>query len=289
MELPIAKQQYMPSIEAFVRAIKRNNATLAQMTSEETVLDGAVLYSSAKGPTIACANFASDLRIGPDTDAGATIAEPSESELAAARTLLDGIRSHFSERNARCHWLESASHQWSPALKKVLLDSGAHVSDWHLLMLDRPGPKDGAKINAEIQVIPARAAYEETRSLLRAMATEEHRLSGAVAEQFTETIVDQLDEPRLEMFIGRHNQQPVGIVGLLTLGNLAVLWPAFTPIAGRGKGVAGTLMFHALEFCKRAQFEQLILDRHDGCPAIPFYSNLGFKSVTTFQRFHLPR
>ena len=289
MELPIAKQQYMPSIEAFVRAIKRNNAILARTAAEETAVDGGVLYSNENRPSTPCANFTSDLLVGPDVEAGAAPADPTAADLAAARALIETVTAHFAERQARCHWLESTSHQWSPALLRVLQDSDAHASMWHLLMLDRPGPTANARVNNDIQVIPARAAYAEARKLFLTMANEEYRLSGAHAEQFADAMIDQLDEPRLDMFLGRLNQQPVGIVGVLTLGNLGVLWPAFTPIAGRGKGVAGTLMQHTLEFSRRAMFEQLLIDRHDGCPAIPFYTGVGFKPIATFQRFHLPR
>jgi len=286
MELPISKQSYLPSTDTFVRAIKRANAIHARPMAEETAIDGAVIYSNAARPKVAAANFASDLQIG---SAGAAGGEPDAGELAAARALLASIQSHFSQHGSRCHWLEAASHQWTPALRAALHEANAHASDWHVLMMDRPGPVAGARVNQEVQVIPARAAYAETRSLFVTMANEEHRFSGDDAERFADAMIDQLDEARLDMFLGRHNQQPVGIVGVLTLGNLGVLWPAFTPIAGRGKGVAGTLMQHTLEFCRRAMFEQLLLDRHDGCPAIPFYTNLGFKNIATFQRFHLPR
>jgi hypothetical protein len=289
MELPISKQSYLPSADTFIRAIKRANAIFARTGAEETAIDGAILYSDKNRPQVACVNYASDMQVGPDVAPGAAPSEPQAADIASAQSLLEAITDHFAKQNSRCHWFEATAQQWPPALLRVFHDLGAHDSKWHVLMLDRPGPVVDARVNKEIQIIPARAAYAEARALFLTMANEEHRLAGAPAEQFADAMIDQLDEPRLDMFIGRFNQRPVGVIGVLTLGNLAVLWPAFTPIAGRGKGVAGTLMQHTLEFSRRAQFEQLLIDRHDGCPAIPFYNNFGFKPVATFQRFHPPR
>ena len=113
------------------------------------------------------------------------------------------------------------------------------------------------------------------------MAAQEFNADPPLARDYADTMIDQLDEPRLELFLGRLDGQPVGVAGVTTLGQIGVIYPAYTDNNHRGKGIAATLMSHTLDHCARALMDQIVIERSDNCPSIGFYESLGFRGVVT--------
>ena len=81
---------------------------------------------------------------------------------------------------------------------------------------------------------------------------------------------------------GRIDRQPVGVGGVLTLGNIGVVQNLFTSPDHRGKGIAETLLHTIIDVCNRAQFEAVLVERAEGCWAIPFYESRGFAQVGSY-------
>lgn len=267
MELPIAKQSYLPSTEALVRALRRADMVLARTAAEEAELDSATVFTNPARPEVQMVNAAAEVRVPEGTTADAVLAE---------------IDAHFEQRGLRCLQWDAAEAEWPAPLRGALAARGCREEVWRLMLLDEPLPL--SRVNPRLQVIPGRAAYAELRRL-HAHAAKASGVSDDIAGQMADTRVDHHDEPRLESLLGRLDGTPVGLVNVLTLGNIGVITEIVTDPDSRRQGVASTLLDHALEFCKRALFEQVILGVADGCPARSLCEAAGFKAVAGFSIF----
>lgn len=272
MELPIAKQSYLPSTDALVRAIKRAGVVLARTLTEEEPLESATVFADTARAGVGLACIAADVRVPEGFDAAGAV---------------DEILTTFSRRGLQCETLDSADLIWPEGVGAALESKGYRAVTHHVYVLE--GYKPPAKLNPQLQVIPARSLFSVIPAFFAMLAKAEHGADDAAATRYAQALIDQLDEPRLDLFAGRLDGKIMGIAGVVTLGNLGVVYPAFTDPAARGKGVAGTLMDYLIDHCSRAQFERVLLDRVDGCPAIPFYESLGFKSVARYVRYERSR
>lgn len=268
MELPVAKQSYLPSAEVMVRTVKRAAVTLARTLTDETPIDAANLFIAPARACVPDANFASDVRLPDGTNAA---------------TVMKEIDDAYTQAGAKCAWMDAAEHVWPAPLASALEAAGYRAVTRLVFVLDAYTPPK--KVNAEMQVLPPRSVFAQFREFAKSEAQAEHRHAGADADVWSKSLLDRLDETRLELFVGRLAQQPVGYAGVLALGNYGVIFPAYTDPNQRGKAIAGTLMAHTIDFCQRSLFERVILERHEGCPAIPFYESLGFKKYASYVRY----
>ena len=172
---------------------------------------------------------------------------------------------------------------WPEDLAEALTNREYYAKAYHTFLLETYTPPDRQK--SDLQIIPIRAAYAQARQFYRRRAVTESRADHELAEHLADTRIDLLDEPRLSVLLGRLDGRPVGVAGVVTLGNIGVIDPAFTDPDYRGQGIARSLMAHVLEHCQRALFESVILRRSEGCWSIPFYESLGFRRVTSFTSF----
>ncbi|MCX5658279.1 MAG: GNAT family N-acetyltransferase [Planctomycetota bacterium] len=271
MELPIAKQSYLPSPDALVRGVKRANAVLARAIAGEEALPGATAFFDPARPGVDLANFAADLHVPPESDAANVVA---------------AVREHYRSHDLRCASLDSAESAWPAGLAGAAEAAGLRAVRWHVMLLQ--GYRPPARVNERLQIIPARAIYAQLPEIFGLFARLEHRADDAAAGLIARALVDQLDEQRLDLFVARLDGKPVGFAGVLGLGQMGVIQAAFTDPNCRGQSVGSTLMSHLLDHCGRALFEQVILERHEGCPSIPFYTGLGFTPVAEFVRYHTP-
>ena len=268
MELPIANHGSNRSADVLVRAAKRSGVIVSRALAEETSLPGATAFTNAERPQVAPANCVFDLTV------------PNGS---TAKTVIDDVTVHFQERGVPCHVLHAASQQWPEDLCHLLSDLEYRRATDDLLLLEQYEPPK--HLHAELQIIPIRAAYMEARRIYQLQAMAEKNADEATARHLADAQVDRLDESRLEVFLGRLRNHPVGVAGVMTLGNIGVIDPVFTDPEQRGSGIGHRLMAHVLDHCHRALFESVIVQRPDGCWSIPFYESLGFKRLAAFDSF----
>lgn len=273
MELPVAPQSYRPSPDALVRGIKRARAIFARTIASEDMLDGALAFADPNRPGVDLANAASELLLPAGLAPDAFVA---------------ALLAHYREKGVAPAWLDSAEAIWPAPLAAALEAAGFRPVGWQVFQLDVYRPP--AKRNDRLQIIPARAAYAQLLDFFELLAhAEHHPADDAHAHAIAQALLDRLDEQRFDAFLVRLDGRPVGFAGVLALGQMGVIDPAFTDPNCRGQSIGGTLMHYLVEHCARALFEQVVLERHDGCPSIPFYQGLGFKPVARFVRYHAPR
>ncbi|MCE9591243.1 MAG: GNAT family N-acetyltransferase [Planctomycetes bacterium] len=268
MELPIAKQSYLPTADALVRAIKRSATILARTLTEEVALDSATVFADPGRAGVSLAALAMDVRIPEGATAESAVGEVMEA---------------FTRVGVECQSLDSADHEWPAGMAAALEPRGYHPVTHSVYLLDQYKPP--TRTNDQIQIIPARSMYPALREHLAVQARAEYGADDVTTPRYVQAFIDYLDESRLDLFVGRLEGKIVGSIGVVTLGNMGVIYPAFTDPAARGKGVAGTLAHYLMDHCSRAQFERVLLDRVAGCPAIPFYESLGFKPIASYVRY----
>ncbi len=265
MELPIAKQTYLPPAVAMARAMLRAEATLARTTCEVTELEGFTAYTDAPRREVRMTNWAGDV---------ACDGSPAE--------LLDRIDAHFDAQGVRCWTLLSHDGAWSGAFLEAAAERGYSTRERWVYLLDRYVAPPEERMSQSLQVIPTRAAYGQARELMRVAAGQ---YQGAeVTDALAAALVDRLDEARLESFMGRLSGHAVGMLNVLALGQVGVIDQVFTHPYHRRGGVASRLMDHAMGFCRRALFEQVILEADRQSPASRMVERIGFKPITPLVR-----
>jgi len=262
MELPIATESYQPTTEALVRAAKRSRVALAHAIAELTQLDGCAAWTNPDRKGMRCANFAAEIT-----------------------SLDDDLFAHFRERDVSCHILECAQQQWPTDIAQAAQQAGYIAKTKLLFLLKRYQSPE--RRNEQLQILPARSIYPQLRAFYEDFARQGHGLDGQCVGELAGTMIDLLDEPQLELFVGRLDNVIVGAAGVVSLGNIGVINPAYTALDHRGKGVAASLVASVIEHCSRAQFEQVIIDRSLGCSSIPFYESLGFCRIAEYDQYVL--
>lgn len=270
MELPIAKESYLPSNEALVRAIKRVGIILARTLIDEVTLDSATLFADPGRRGVRLASMAKDVRVPQGETAERAVEE---------------ICGHFASAALVCDSWDSVDPLWSDDLADAITARGYAPVIHGVYRLEQYRPPN--RIASDVQVINARSVYGQLPDHLAFFAREEYGSDETTTPGYVRALTDYLDDPRLDLFVGRLNQRVVASAGVVTLGNMGVIYPAYVDPTARGKGVAGTLMDYLIDHCSRAQFEHVLLDRMEGCPSLSFYVGIGFKKITAYTRYEL--
>jgi len=272
MKLPVADQSYQPTTESLIRAVKRAGAILAQTVADETSLSsGATAFCTPGRPGVRFANLTTDLQVPESTCASA---------------VLDELVAHYDSQGVACLALDGTQSTWPDALAQAARQHGFEPTQKWLYRLERH--RVPQRRNDAVQIIPARAAYGQLPAFFRSMAHQGLGADPKLASDLAGAWIDQLDEPRLELFLGRLNGRLVGVAGVVGLGQTGVICPAYTDANHRRQGIAAALTNHTLDHCGRALMQQVILQRTARCPSVPFYESTGFKAIAPYVRYRRP-
>lgn len=288
MELTIAPQSYQPDGNALIRAIQSAASVLAR-----TVVDEQDITPHAGDPAVASAfvcparpgvravNFTAALELpAPDANANAN----------DATSLIASIDHHFTSQQATCQVLYPRQAILPKPLAEAAQAAGYEAVRRKVFLLTNY--KRPTSINEKVQIVPARAIYPQLPDFYKHMAKVEHTGDAQNAtdfpEHFAATMIDFLDESRLELLVARVDGKNLAAAGVLSLGQIGVIIPAWSDPQARGQGIAKTLMTHLLDFCARALFTQVIIDRSEHCTAVPFYQSLGFVAAAEYVKYRRP-
>ena len=249
-----------------MRAIGRAVVVLGRTVAEAITIGHATCLVCPDRPAVRAANFAAEIKV----------ASPADAELT-----LGQVQQHFARRGLICWALYAADGPSTRWIADVAVRDGYQATSRCVLRLERFAPEP---TDLRLQIIPARAAYRELRSLLTRWVGQAYDAGDRLVTDLTETFIDQLDEPRLDMFLGRVDRQPVVVAGVLSLGQVGVIQYAQGLLQEVGPKIATVLMSHLLEHCQRAQFEQVIVDLAAGSSQIRFFESLGFKVAGSYVR-----
>ncbi len=268
MKLPIVQPSDEPTAQALVRAIKRAGVILTRPVARETALTGATVFTQTERPGVHCANYATDVRV------------PNGYQ---ASQVVDEITDHFKQHGVRCYSLEAAEAQWPESLARLIESHAFYPVTKQVFLLERHTPTGQSQ--DRLQVIPARAAYGQLHTFYQSMARHQFQADPKLATAFAQTMIDRLDEPRLELCLGRLRGKPVCVAGVVTLGQIGVIIAPHTDVGYRDQGIETTMITHVLDACARALMTQVILERTQGCASISGYESIGFTTVTSYEKY----
>jgi len=290
MELPLAGNtagQLNPhasaqtSDDALVRALKRADVILARTGAEESYLTAATAYVDADRSKASLMNVAFDLRLSEEIT-------PSD----AIKEIVD----HFGSQGSVCHYLNSMDLDWPTELVEAATANQFAAVTMQIDRLVNYARPD--QVDEQMQVIPGRAAYQEMRSLYyqnaiavlseQAGDDADSNAQVQIANQIADAAMDQFDEARIDVFLARENKQPVGLMSLLTLGNIGVLSDVVllpTLDQACSSRVMASLFGHVIDCCVRAQFEQVLVRGVQGDRELAFYEQYGFEQAVQYTRY----
>jgi len=261
MELPILAESNPESPDALVRAIKRATADLAETHSVRTDLEAATAFHDTDHPHIHDANFVCEIYL---------------SKGVGTEKVYEEVAAHFQQCETTCY-------RWSPAGPVfpddllVLLEKDGYTSE-SMLVLDMKSAVKPAGIRDDLQIVPAQAVIEEYRSFRYETACRHY--DEKIAAHLADCHVSHLDSTRLEMLVARLDRQPVAVAGVMTIGEIGILWDVATHPDHHRQGIQKTLMAHLLDLCARSQFKKVTVEcRPDNAAALSLYQGMGMSVV----------
>ncbi|MCC5830082.1 MAG: GNAT family N-acetyltransferase [Phycisphaeraceae bacterium] len=265
MKLPIATSREATDLDALWRQVVRARRIVAQTFCE--VVEGpgmAALVSRLEGPGGA-GDFAIVSEREVFTDA---------STVAPKLEVIEAL------------WHESPGHRCQAIFVADGLDASAEVeaklteSGWGigrsaLWRLEAwPGPVDEPKA----QIIPARAAMEPWGELLLERARERQVWSDAEKRSAVEAGFLSLDEPRVETLVARRGRlEAMGSV--VSLGQVGVVRELYVRPDVRGDGLGRRILSAAIEYCRQAQFEHVLIESPIDAAPDAMLNHAGFRKL----------
>lgn len=262
MKLTIAPQSYRPSDESLILARKEAITAMTRMVAQETALEGAIAFDNPEAPLIRQANRVASWDGKPDS--------------------FDAVVAHYADKQHDALVIDCIDPMLDKTQINHAMAQGYCLDTRQLFVMAQFKPYEA--MNTNLQVIPARAAYREVKTIYHRMAETDFGGDEQLASQLATVMMDRLDEPRLDVFLGRMDGKVVSLGGVYTQGQTGVLIPIYVDPDRRGNRLGSTLLTHVLEHCHRAQFQQIIVDRSPGCYAIPMYAKAGFVPGPSYMR-----
>ena len=269
IRLPIAGDDaYNGSADAWIRAVKRVEVILARTACGETHLAGATAYTHPKRHLIPAVNFATDARLNPGQ---------------SADSLFDEISSCFADANAKCLAIQCVEASWPKDLATAAEEHGFVPRKMTILRLSHATTSPDPSHN--IQIIPARAIYPQTEHWAQACAAQVRPGDDAYATQQGQTLVDFLDEPRFELFLGRVDGRVVASAGVVTLGQTGVFFGVAVDRTAAPPDAGTCLLQHTIDLCRRCQFEDVLIAVPPDDPMLSLNRSAGFEPVTKYVKY----
>jgi GNAT superfamily N-acetyltransferase len=267
MPLPILQVRSEPTEADLLRLFHRADSNWIAGVADATQLECGTAYANAALGSVWDANNIRDAALPEGMAAAEAVAE---------------VDSHYAGQGVRCaYWVlnPSAPQAQTRPLADHLRSSGwkALPEDIFYLRKVTPGSLTPA---TGLTIIPARASYKHARIL----AAEDQE--GADAEQRVEARMQHLDDPHYDALLALKGDRPVAHVGVLAVGELALIQGVYVSPDFRRQGIGRTMMGRALEICARSLFKHVFLSTDpSNAPAQELYRGLGFAKLGELTRY----
>ncbi len=259
MDLPILHSDPASAPAALLRTAKKALTVLAECSADAELVAGCTACCAPERGSVPWTNAVFDLHLAQ--------ARPAEG-------IVGEIENHFGERGGRWRLALSAGDDFEPALLDNLLQRGWSRSSADLLVMQ--SLIQPRALEKSVQVLSARAVRQQYGEFARALAQERlaHAgaapgrgptwFAGAAAEEVAACLVDQLDDSRLDIHVGRVEKEPVAVASVLSLGDIGVLQHVDRLTAAGAEAALVRVLADLLELCSRAQFKSLCALVTDG-------------------------
>lgn len=181
-----------------------------------------------------------------------------------------------SEHRAPCIYLSPASRP--VGIESVLESNGwAKFEDEAWMFYDLTGPSDESDVDLRVSIKTVDIAdFDDFEFVYR------NGLPGPDVEQYVESVRAGLryTPPGIETryFLAYCDTTPVGMLSLLSFGEMSGIYAVATLDAYRGKGVARQLVRHARHHAQRRNSRHLFLQTVAGEESEEAFSHIGFET-----------
>jgi len=264
LTLPVVADSPWSDPGAMHRAVLRSVGMLASTLGEAMALEGVACYASESYPTLLRGNVIVD----PPPGSGDEAAEVLAAWVA--------------------HWRGVAADRGG--VLRVALPAGAEGAALGAIrervdcvvtpaVLLRASGEAAEPASQAWQVIPARSASGEVRRLAESeAATWPAEEPAADPSQWAAARVEELDEGRLDAWVARREGEPRALAGVVSLGQVGVIWTWTGTDPDAVRGLRSTVWDHA----RRAGYHALLAWAAAGSPRLALYRELGFEQVSRF-------
>jgi GNAT superfamily N-acetyltransferase len=265
--LPILQVRREVTDVDLVRLFHRADSTWVSAVAEGTQLECGTAYANAALASVWDANNVRDAALPEGMTAAAAVAE---------------VDAHYAGQGVQCaYWVmnPSAPEARTRPLAEQLLASGYHINSEDIFYL-RKVPAGSIEPVAGLTIIPARASYRHARVLAGEGLEEAH------AEERIEGRMQHLDDPHYDALLAMKGDRPVAQVGVLAVGELALIQAVYVSPDFRRQGIGRAMMGRALEICARSLFKHVFLSTEPGNVAAQgLYAGLGFVKIGELVRY----
>lgn len=285
MQLSLAQVQPRQTTATLSRAYQQSQLIMADSTSLQTSLDGAIAFTNTSRPSLPQCNFAAQLHVPSGLNASHVVDQTlSHFSAQGARCLRVYLTDTLCESGADTDDIQSAPQ--SNELSRELTRKGySLVAEQSLHLLGRfheavHAPERSAD---SLQIIPGRSAYAELSRLWLSLSLPPK----IDARQACDHHIDTLDDARVECFLARLRGQPAGVVKVITANQVGVIDDLFVTPSLRRQGIAGQLLVHAVSFCVRSQLQSVVLASQTGSFEHAWLTSRGFTPVASLHHWRL--
>lgn len=261
MPLPILHGPVAPSQSDLIRLFHRTSLHLAEELAEGVQLDAGTAFCSSEFPLVHDANHLREAALPQGMSPAEAVAQ---------------VEVHFQSHGTRCaYWVMNPS---APAAKteplvRHLVEMGFAAKVKNVMHLQRPASLREA---AGLKIIPARAAYKHAREL----AQERGMSLGEAGPQWSEAMMNQLDDPHWDALLALKDGRAVATAGVLAVGDLGRIEHVFVSEPYRRQGIGRTILGRAMEICARSLFKHVFLSvTPENDAAIRLYETCGFETI----------
>lgn len=217
----------MKVITDIVAAVRRSGQTYYEQVAERTTISCGYAYTNPAYPHLADCNFVGEVMLDEDTpDPVATVNE------------------YFQKQLTECRRWIPAQHQ-DPAPVRALVEP----LGFQRRELIVHGCLDGTTgASAErFRFIGARAMRRAYTSVIEQRSAEHPDIAAGL----TAIQLERLDDPRYDGFVALLDDEPVGIIAVYQVGEIARLCDLFVPENHRRNGVATALVEFGVQTARR--------------------------------------
>lgn len=272
MPLPILSARYEPTPADLLRLFERTEAAwVGHLAGDPAALDVGTAYCCPRLDRVWDANNVRDVALQPGASPAAAAAE---------------VDAHYAKLNARCaYWVmnPSAPEARTRPMIDHLLSIGHRVTSDDILRL-RAMPARAIPDVPDLKVIPARAAYRQSRELAVERAAE-----WDAEPQLVDAHMDDLDNPQFDALLALVGDRPAGTLGVLSTGEVGRIENVFVSPRFRRQGVARALMSRAMETCARSLFKHVFIQvSPTNAAAQHLYQSFGFEKIGQSTKYRAP-
>lgn len=193
---------------------------------------------------------------------------------------------HFASQGAICQqWVmnpSAAVGQTAPMVEYLASRGFERFATEIMNLANVPATLPGRPMQG-LQVIPARASFRHARAL------HEEDVTGPDREQRIEARMLHLDDPHYDALLALKDGTPVGMIGVLAMGEVGLIAQLRVAESYRRMGIGTMLIGRALEICARSLFKHVLLDVWTiDTHVIRLYETFGFRKIGQFVSYHRP-